>query len=170
MPVQNLFRASRTESRSSPTAARVHAPGTRIGFDPLLVGRLRGDHQRMLDMLAAAQELLSTRDYDGVKRKLGELRIVLQDHLMTTSVRFYIYISRQLAFDPAQSAIVSEHRREMLDNSRVVMDFLRTYSAVRLDDSFADVFQTEFLAISAALVQRMEREESTLFPLYRATY
>lgn len=152
------------------TPSRITAPGTRIGFDPLLLPRLKADHQRLLDAYARAQALLSSRDYDGVKRTLAELRVALQDHLMTTSVKFYVYIARQLATDPGKTAIINEHRRDMLENSRMIMDFLRTYSAVRLDDSFADVFQTEFLAIGAALVQRMEREESALFPLYRATY
>lgn len=39
-----------------------------------------------------------------------------------------------------------------------------------LDDSFADPFQVELLAVGAALVQRIEREESLLFPLYRAVH
>jgi hypothetical protein len=34
----------------------------------------------------------------------------------------------------------------------------------------AGLFQTEFLAIGAALVQRIEREENTLYPLYQASY
>lgn len=171
MALQDLFRSPQTRTPArAPNAARVNAPGTRIGYDPQLISRLKTDHQRMLDLFAQSQALLSTRDYDGVKRKLGELRITLQDHLMTTSVKFYVYITRQLASDPGKTAIINEHRRAMLENSRIIMDFLRTYTAVRLDDSFADVFQTEFLAIGAALVQRMEREESTLFPLYRAAY
>lgn len=159
-----------TGSSTQPLPSRARAPGTRIGYDPLLVRRLRADHQRMLEIFTQTQELLSTRDYDGVKRKLGELRIALQDHLMTASVKLYVYVGRQLASDPAKTAIVNEHRRDMLENSRLIMDFLRTYSAVRLDDSFADVFQTEFLVIGSALVRRIEREETTLFPLYRASY
>lgn len=39
-----------------------------------------------------------------------------------------------------------------------------------LDDSFADPFQVELLAVGAALVQRIEREESLPFPLYRAVH
>ncbi len=154
----------------SPPSARTLAPGTRIGYDPLLIKRLRSDHQRMLGIFTEAQSLLSARDYGGVKRKLGELRVVLQDHLMIANVKFYVYVSRQLASDPAKSAIVGEHRREMLSNSRLIMDFLRTYSAARLDDGCADIFQAEFLAIGAALVQRIEREETSLYPLYRASY
>ena len=151
-------------------ASRPLAPGTRIGYDPLLLKRLRADHQRMLEIFTQAQSLLTTHDYDGVKRKLGELRITLQDHLMTANVKFYVYVSRQLAADPAKTAIINEYRREMLINSRQIMDFLRTYSAVRLDDTFADTFQIELLVIGSALVQRIEREQSALFPLYQASY
>src|SRR4030067_236564 len=76
--------------------------------------------------------------------------------------------ARPLAGDAAKSAIINEYRREMLVNSRLLMDFLRTYSAARLDDSFADTFQIELLVIGSALVQRIEREQSTPFPLYQA--
>lgn len=157
---------SKQPDRSSPS--RVLAPGTRIGYDPLLIRRLRSDHQRMLGIFTETQSLLSVRDYDGVRRMLGELRIVLQDHLMTASVKFYVYMGHLLDGDAGQTALLNQQRREMLGNSRLIMDFLRTYSAARLDDSFAETFQIELLSIGAALVQRIEREESNLFPLYRA--
>ncbi len=170
MALRGFLQPSRSESSAPLPTTQPRAPGTRIGYDPLLLKRLRTDHQRMLDLFTQTQELLTTHDYDGVKRKLGELRITLQDHLMTASVKFYVYVSRHLADDAAKSAIINEYRREMLVNSRQLMDFLRTYSAARLDDSFADTFQIELLVIGSALVQRIEREQSTLFPLYRATY
>ncbi len=158
------------EPPAPPPSSQPRAPGTRIGYDPLLIQRLRTDHQRMLELFTQTQELLTTHDYDGVKRKLGELRITLQDHLMTANVKFYVYVSRHLAGDAAKSAIINEYRREMLINSRQIMDFLRIYSAARLDDRFADTFQIELLVIGSALVQRIEREQSTLFPLYQASY
>jgi hypothetical protein len=170
MAFRGFLQQRPNESTVSLPAQRPQAPGTRIGYDPLLIKRLKGDHQRMLDLFTQAQSLLITHDYDGVKRKLGELRIILQDHLMTASVKFYVYVSRQLAGDAAKTAIINEYRREMLVNSRQIMDFLRTYSAVRLDDSFAEPFQIELLVIGSALVQRIEREQSVLFPLYQASY
>jgi hypothetical protein len=106
-----------------PAVRQSHEPGTYIGYDPLLVGRLRSEHQRILVLFAQTQALLTTRDYDGVKRRLGELRIAMQDHLMTANVRFYVYVSRYLAGDAAKSAIINEYRREMLVSSRQVMDF-----------------------------------------------
>jgi hypothetical protein len=162
------FTQPRPTPPASSTTPQPHAPGTRIGYDPLLIKRLKSDHQRMLDLFTQSQSLLLTRDYDGVKRKLGELRIVLQDHLMAASVKLHVYLSHQLAADPVKTALIHDFRREMLANSRLVLDFLRTYSAARLDDSFAAPFQVELLAVGAALVQRIEREQATLFPLYQA--
>ncbi len=170
MNLRDFLQPAPSETPAPHPAGQPRAPGTRIGYDPLLIKRLRSDHQRMLDLFTQAQELLTTHDYDGVKRKLGALRITLQDHLMTANVKFYVYVSRHLADDAAKSAIINEYRREMLSNSRQIMDFLRTYSAARLDDSFADSFQIELLVIGSALVQRIEREQSTLFPLYQASY
>lgn len=170
MAFRGFLQPGPNEPSASLPASQPLAPGTRIGYDPLLLKRLRADHQRMLEIFTQTQSLLTTHDYQGVQRKLGELRIILQDHLMTANVKFYIYVSRQLAADPAKTAIINEYRREMLANSRQIMDFLRTYSAVRLDDTYADTFQIELLVIGSALVQRIEREQSTLFPLYQASY
>ncbi|HJX18535.1 MAG TPA: hemerythrin domain-containing protein [Acidiferrobacterales bacterium] len=170
MAFLGLLRSSRNHATAAPATRQPQAPGTHIGYDPLLIQRLQSDHQRMLDLFTQTQVLLSTHDYDGVRRKLGELRIILQDHLMTTNVKFYVYVSRQLAGDAAKTAIINEYRRDMLRNSRQIMDFLRTYSGARLDDTFADVFQVELLVIGAALVQRIEREQNSLFPLYQASY
>jgi hypothetical protein len=170
MAISGFHRPRLDQSTGTTAATRAHAPGTRIGYDPLLIQRFKSDHQRMLGLFTGAQNLLTTRDYDGVKRKLGELRVILQDHLMTASVKLYVYVSRQLAGDAAKSALINQQRREMLENSRLILDFLRTYGAARLDDSYAEQFQVEFLAIGAALVQRIEREESTLYPLYQAAY
>jgi len=58
----------------------------------------------------------------------------------------------------------------MLGNSRQIMDFLRTYSAVRLDDTFADTFQIRIADDRVGAVQRIEREQSTLFPCIQASY
>ena len=169
MALRDFLQPKSSAPISTPALPVQRAPGTRIGYDPLLLQRLRADQQRMLELFTQTQALLNARDYGGVYRKLGELRIVLQDHLMTANVKFYVYMSRQLAHDSAKSAIINDCRREMLVNSRQLMDFLRTYTAVRLDDNLAETFQIDLLVIGSVLVQRIEREQTTLFPLYSAT-
>lgn len=169
MALRDFLQSRPNASQAAPNLPPQRAPGTRIGYDPLLIQRLRADQQRMLELFTQTQALLNARDYAGIFRKLGELRIVLQDHLMTANVKFYVYMSRQLANDSAKSAIINDCRREMLVNSRHLMDFLRTYTAVRLDDILAETFQIDLLVIGSVLVQRIEREQTTLFPLYSAT-
>ena len=166
MAIRDLFQPKANTALVNAAILQHRAPGTRIGYDPLLIQHLKTDQQRMLQLFTQTQLLLTACDYAGVQRKLGELRIVLQDHLMTANVKFYVYLSRHLAQDAVKSSIINDCRREMLVNSRQIMDFLRTYSAVRLDDSFAEQFQIELLVTGAALVQRIEREQATLFPLY----
>jgi regulator of sigma D len=170
MTFRGFFQSRTSESSLPPSQSALRAPGTSIGYDPLLIKRLQSDQQRLLELFTQAQSLLTNSDYNGVRRKLAELRITLQDHLMTSSVKFYIYISRQVASDPAKAALVNSHRREMIENSRRLIDFFRTYSTAPLDDGNASLFQTELLVIGAALVQRIEREQTSLFPLYKASY
>jgi len=171
MALRDLFdRTAAAAPVARPAAPQPQAPGTRIGYDPLLLDQLRRDHRKLLDLFAVTQALLSSRDYAGVQRKLGEFRVALQDHLLTANTKLYIYVSRQLADDPVYSALVNTVRRDMLDNSRQIMEFLRTYSGMRLDDQSGQMFQTELMSIGEALMQRIEREESSLFPLYQANY
>jgi hypothetical protein len=164
------FLQDRPTEPSPPAVAYPRAPGTSIGYDPMLIKRLRNDHKRLLNLFAQVQALLTTADYDGVRRKLGEMRIVLQEHLVVATTKFYVYVARQLASRPSEAVVVNSHRRAMLGDSREIMDFLSTYGAIRLDDQSAPMFQAELLEIGAVLVRRFEREESTLFPLYRAIY
>ncbi|HCU52804.1 MAG TPA: hypothetical protein DIC36_00480 [Gammaproteobacteria bacterium] len=167
MALRGWFQDPTREPAASRSSARPQAPGARIGHDPLLIEQLRRDHRRFLDLFAHIQGLLNSADYDGVKRKLGELRITLQDHLLLASTRLYVYLSQRFATHPDRLAAISQHRSAMHSNSREIMDFLRTYSAIRLDDQSATMFQAEFLAIGTALMQRIECEETILFPLYR---
>lgn len=169
MAMRDLLHIKSSAPIPTPSLPERRAPGTRIGYDPLLLQRLRADQQRMLELFTQTQALLNSRDYSGVYRKLSELRIVLQDHLMIANVKFYVYLSRLFANDQAKSATINDCRREMLANSRQLMDFLRTYTAVRLDDTLAETFQIDLLVIGSVLVQRIEREQNTLFPLYTAT-
>lgn len=170
MDLRNILKGRQSEPATPRPSIYPRAPGTSIGYDPLLIRRLRADQQRLLDIVAAIQGLVTSADFDGVRRKLGELRIILQEHLVVVTNKFFVYLTRQLAGDRAKAAVVNSHRRAMLSNSRQIMDFLGTYSAIRLDDRSAEMFQAELMELSAALVRRFESEDAELFPLYRASY
>jgi hypothetical protein len=167
MAIRDFFGRGSIESSARPAATPQPASANRVGYDPLLIPQLRRDHRRLLDLFAVTQTLLTSRDYAGIQRKLGEFRILLQDNLVQVSSRLYVYLARLLATDPERTSVLNAVRRETLDSGREILDALRTYSAVRLDDQSAEMFQAELLDIGTRLMQRMEREESALFPLYR---
>ena len=162
-----FFDRGTTETPSRSPSAQPHPASTQIGYDPLLIGQLRRDHHRLLDVFAAVQSLLTGRDYAGVQRKLGEMRILLQEHLLLTNNTLYLYLGRRWADDADRNSFINAVRRDMLETGREILDSLRTYSAVRLDDQSAEMFQEELLQIGTAMMQRMEREEAGLFPLYK---
>lgn len=165
MSLLDLF--GKKEDKAAPAHT---APGTSISFDPALIERLTGDHRRLLDIYKHVQGALAKGDYPGVKKLLGDFRTALQEHLLTENVKFYVYVSRQLASDETSSKIISDFRSEMQTIGRVVMDFLRRYTESGVDAPGADRFRGELEEIGAALVQRIEREEGTLYPLYLSAY
>lgn len=149
---------------------RTHAPGTRIGYDPMLPQTILKEHQRLMDLLADIQTLHNTTDYAGVHRLLAEFRILMQEHLLNENVKVYVYLSRQLASKEGTAAVLAEIRRKVFAINREIMDFVRRFTEMRVNELNADVFQAELLQIGALLVQHIEREESTLLPLYLPQY
>lgn len=166
MALLDLF----SKKEEKPAVPHATAPGTSIGFDPGLVERLKGDHRRLLDIYKHVHTALGRGDFPAVRRHLGEFRSALQDHLLTENVKFYVYVSRQLASDESSSRIINDFRSEMQGIGRVVMDFLRKYTETELDAGAAATFKAELEQIGAALVQRIQREEGTLYPLYLPAY
>lgn len=166
MAIRDFFLDRSSEAPARPAAPHSTSGEYGIGYDPLLTSQLRKDYQRQLDLFSATQSLLSGHDYAGVQRKLGEFRVVLQDHLLRINNKLYVYLNRRWANDAERAALISAVRREMLESGRSLLGRLGLYSEVRLDDRSAGMFQQELLEIGAALMQRMEREENSLFPLY----
>jgi len=160
----------RQQPAPTSTDPRTHAPGTRIGYDPMLPQTILKDHQHLMDLLADIQSLHNTTDYAGVHRLLAEFRIVMQEHLLNEKVKLYVYLARQLAEKEGSSRILGEIRRKVFAINREIMDFVRRFTEMRVNELNADIFQAELLQIGALLVQHIEREESTLLPLYLLKY
>ncbi|WP_303901238.1 hemerythrin domain-containing protein [Thiohalomonas denitrificans] len=146
------------------------APGTQIRYDPALVNSLEQDHQKLLRIYTAIKEAFDAGDYETVSARLNEFRAVLQGHLLTENVRLYIYLDRQLAGDDTNSDLIHGFRREMDGIGKDVMNFLKKYETIGVDIDIATAFIRDFEAIGKVLVDRIEREEATLYPLYLPTY
>lgn len=145
------------------------APGTRIHFNPELIPRLTADHQRLLQGFTSIREAALGGDLATAALRLETFRNDLQGHLLTENIRFYVYLEHALAEDPENHALMRGFRHEMDDIGKAVVAFLGRYRTLAEDPGLAEGFASDLDGIGAVLVERIRREEETLYPLYRPT-
>lgn len=142
------------------------APGTSIRYEPELIPKLKNDHASLLTIWGNMAKALDKGDAKTISGLLSKFKSALNNHLLTENVKLYVYLTQHLADDPYNSEIIKEFRSEMNTIGRTVTTFLRTYTSRPIKDCELDEFRTQFEAIGEALVDRIEREENTLYELY----
>jgi Hemerythrin HHE cation binding domain len=145
----------------SPVAAR--APR----FDAQLVPQLTHDHRE----LAHAYEqigLLPERDrWDLLPAQLLTFKSQLEAHLLAENVRFYNYVEYTLRDDEENFSLIRDFRREMNTIARGVIEFVKKYQHPLVSAAERGAFLADYRQVGALLVQRIEREEGSLYPLYQ---
>ncbi len=167
-----LFRKkSENNTPATPAQQEAHtAPGTEIRFAPDLINSLQDDHQTLLRLYGEIDKAFKEKRYAEVSSMLENFKSGLNAHLLTENVRLYIYLDRSLAHDPASSDLIRSFRKEMDDIARVALGFLKKYETIGVDEDLASHFATDFATIGKVLVERIQKEENTLYPLYMPSY
>jgi hypothetical protein len=166
---------SQAPSAPDPTAAPVPtkqamAPGTNIGYHPDLVPQLEADHQKLLQIFTGIGSAFSNGDLAATVQRLDDFRGAIQAHLLTENVRLYIYMEHALAQDADSHALIHEFRLEMDGIGKAVLAFLGKYRQLETQPNLAASFGDDLSAVGKVLVERIQREESTLYPLYLPAY
>lgn len=146
------------------------APSTQIQYHPDLIEQLVADHRALIGLYGEIKKVFEAGDYARVSKMLDEFRRGLQGHLLTENVRMYIYLERSLAGDEFNADLIRGYRREMDGIGKVAMNFLKKYEAIGVDTELAGPFAKDFATIGAVLVERIEKEERGLYPLYLPHY
>jgi len=81
-------------------------------------------------------------------------------------VKLYVYLTKELAHDPENKEIILSFRREMMQIGKVVNQFVTRYDRPLWSLDMRQHFLPELLSIGEVLVERIQREENTLYPLY----
>ena len=148
------------------TRPQVRAPGTGIRHDPRLIDALKEDHRMLLDIYTAIESARRAEDLLSVQTRLGQFRMVLQDHLLKENVRLYVYLEHVLRGDSVSHELMHGFRHEMDDIGRVLVGFLGKYREISIHPELAGEFAKDFATIGDALIARIRREEETLYPMY----
>lgn len=169
-----FFNKGKKGKPANPAAERPQeskcAPGTRIHFDPNLVGELKEDHQALLALYDDIKSTFESKQYGELPNKLDEFRSTLQQHLLTENVRLYIYLAHTFQCDDMNFELIRDFRKEMDGIAKTVMNFLQKYDAIGIDNNLAPSFSEDFATIGEVLNARLEKEEKTLYPLYMEEY
>jgi hypothetical protein len=148
--------------------AKDTAPGTRIRYHPELVRQLTAEHQALLQTFGSIRAATIQGHLEDATERLEQFRVQLQSHLLTENVRLYIYLEHELAQDPSSYALIHEFRREMDGIGKALASFVRKYQKLAGQPELSAPFLEELIRMGNVLMARIEREESTLYPLYAA--
>ena len=154
---------ARPAAKRAEAASEHPAPGTQIAYDPDLVQRLKADHKQLLELFGKISAAFAQNNLPLTAQFLDDFRSRIQAHLLTENIRFYIYLEHSLTSDMASSALVHEFRQEMDGIGQAMLEFLNKYKEIATRPDFAIPF-------GKVLVDRIKREEDTLYPLYFRVY
>ncbi|MEO7067377.1 MAG: hemerythrin domain-containing protein [Rhodanobacter sp.] len=143
-------------------------PGRTISYDPTLIESLLHDHRQLNACYERIGGLLQNDKFGEVRDELIDFKTRLQAHILSENVRFYSYLEQSLEGDASNLETLHDVRREMNGITRGVMDFVKKYQLpdVLNNETQAD-FANDYQAVGKQLTQRLQREESSLYPLYQ---
>lgn len=138
-------------------------------YDSGLVPALKNDHQELVALFEQIGRTYEARRFHEIAALLTAFKTRLEAHLLTENVRFYNYVESTLRDDAENLALIRDFRREMNTIARGVIDFVKKYQANGNNESLMHGFLADYRTVGGLLVQRIQREEGNLYPLYMPT-
>ena len=161
-----LFGKSKKTSQKTVSNNLATAPNTAIAYDPDLIEELKQDHAALLALYKEIETQAHRNDFQAVHQTLASFKTMFHSHILQENVKLYVYLRHALETEADSQAIVSGMRREMGQIGKVVNQFIGKYSTWPWSDDLQKGFSAELAQIGAALVDRIELEEETLYTLY----
>ncbi|UXI68509.1 hemerythrin domain-containing protein [Tahibacter amnicola] len=135
-------------------------------YDSGLVSSLKHDHHELVELFEQIGRGFEHGRFGEIPSKLVAFKTRLEAHLLTENVRFYNYVEFTLRDDSENLALIRDFRREMNTIARGVIDFVKKYQAGINSELARQSFLADYRAVGGLLVQRIQREEGNLYPLY----
>ena len=155
-----------SEQPPLPNTERVFAPNTSIPYHPALIDDLKSDHRQLGLIFGRLVAAAQADDAKDVKAALDQFEGLLYEHLLKEKTSFYIYLRGIFSQDEGTLELVNHFSREMDEIQREVIKFIRKYKKSDLSSNELRVMNDELDGLGKALTNRIEREETQLYPLY----
>jgi len=142
------------------------APKMQIRYRSDLITKLVDDHRKLVALYTDINNTFAAGDLTGAVTRLRYFKTGIQEHLLTEKIQLYVYLQYLLAEDKLAYDLMRSLHKEMDGIGRAVLAFLEKYDSLDKNRMLLETFPTEFKAIGGVLVDRISREENTLYPLY----
>jgi|SRR6185312_7185273 len=153
---------SKLFSRQSP---RAQVPAA-IPYDPELITVLVAKQETLLDLLHSVRHAAKQRRYDDIPTLLTSLKAGLDAYATLKEERCLTYLEQNLKDDTGRT-VMREMRGSATLTQRGLYAFLGHYQHLPINDANLKRFGRELDEVTQEFRQRLERETTTLHPLYR---
>jgi hypothetical protein len=137
-----------------------------IPYDPELITVLLARQETLLDLLQAVRDAAKGRRYDEIPSLLASLKSGLDAYATLKEERCLTYLEQNLKEETGRSA-VREMRGSATLTQRGLYAFLGHYLHLPISDANLKRFGRELDQVTQEFRERLERETTTLHPLYR---
>ncbi|HET7267733.1 MAG TPA: hemerythrin domain-containing protein [Oleiagrimonas sp.] len=142
------------------------APGTRITYHPDLINRFHAHHVALQKEFKSIRAHAADNEFAAAQKSLQAFRRTLTSHLLEENIKLYTYLGRCLDNDPVNKDLMASMKSEMGQIGNQVMRFVNEYVNAGITPFNKKQFVAELDAIGVILLDRIDREESSLYALY----
>jgi hypothetical protein len=159
----DLDNSSQPDSQNQPINSTRSLPA----YDNSLIGALESDHEEIIVLYNQVLKTARNRDYSVLQRMLGEFATLFTNHIQMEDERLYGYL-KTLASKKSQveQRVVAGFCSEMKNISITIFSSVSQSPNIPVNDKNVDDFIKEFSEVGFTLQDRIEREESILYPIY----
>ncbi len=154
------------DNKNTESANFTPLPGTELNFYPDLIDNLKDDHQNLLAIYTAMGEALENENFSQLTELFNQFKVQLHRHILKENLKLYIYLTHAITNDQKSLDTIRELKSEMQKIGRAVNKFLEHYSQLPWTEEQKNSFPEEFNTTGSILLDRIEREEKILYPLY----
>lgn len=159
-------KSSGFEASAEGTSAIVRSPPRPLRFHKGLVGQLKHDHAVLLDMYGRISAAGERADWHSVETEIGNFRAKLTDHLLVEAVKLYSYMKKRHENEPEVLEMVKDYAKEMGGIGKLVMGYCAEFATISKNLETQQGFSETWKKVGSVLSERINREESVLYPLY----
>jgi regulator of sigma D len=165
--------ADMRERQSSPGNLQSRRPNSAperpsgLAYDPGLIAEFLDTHQTLLALHGHARTAAFQGNWKETSAALEEFRIELTDHLVSEGIRLYVYLKQSLKEEPEIQAQMRHFATEMHGIGAAVMKYLDAVRDIAVEPYQRAGFIEQWDQIGGTLVQRIQREEKVLYPMYQ---